>query len=92
MGRCRIHEQGAIVNKAQLVNVVAETAGITKRAATLAINTVLEEVRKEPAKWAPTKQGSEERFTAPKRSARASTPTATKDSTTKQLVVRKRKS
>jgi DNA-binding protein HU-beta len=38
------------VNKAQLVDAVASKAGITKRAATMAVNVVLEEINRTPDK------------------------------------------
>jgi hypothetical protein len=44
------------MNKSQLVNAVAEQANLTKSEARIAVNVVLEELSKAPAKKAPAKK------------------------------------
>ena len=46
------------MTKAELVAAVAVKAGITKRAATIAVNTVLDETKKATTKKAPTKKAT----------------------------------
>jgi len=59
------------MKKADLVNVVAQQAGITKRAATIAVNTILEQIAKEPAPKAAIKKAPARSLQRPKRSSGA---------------------
>jgi hypothetical protein len=62
------------MNKSQLVNAVAEQANLTKSKARIAVNVVLEELSKAPAKKAPAKKAPAKK--APAAGAKSTTRSA----------------
>jgi hypothetical protein len=69
------------MNKSQLVNAVAEQANLTKSEARIAVNVVLEELSKAPAKKAPAKKAPAKKAPAKK------APAAGAKSTTRSAFV-----
>jgi hypothetical protein len=74
------------MNKSQLVNAVAEQANLTKSEARIAVNVVLEELSKAPAKKAPAKKAPAKKAPAKKAPAKKA-PAAGAKSTTRSAFV-----
>jgi nucleoid DNA-binding protein len=76
------------VNKAQLVDAVASKAGITKRAASMAVNVVLEEINKTPDK-APRVSRAKRSVGAPRETVRIKKTAPSKSAVPKKAPAKK---